>query len=561
MKKEDIAGFEAKHITYVEDQFQRKDDLLVVKEVIHLKDGSRVPRLRLIENYQRPYWVTHKGRRNHQEKKDYEYTSNLMAYKSTQIDLVRNMAKSLGVNPYGQNSRQRVLQRSPYIYGSDVSSSACLKAQYRKSFPDALSLNTVAGGDIETDVVEGTDDIICMSVSHKENVRLVYLKHWIKDIQDPVGETLEEAKRLIPELIEERNLNIEVIIADTPSQVVMRCIEKLHEWKPDWFTFWNIDFDMSKIIRQLEKENISLSAVFSDPSIPDKYKFFDYRKGPTQKVTASGKTMSINVEDRWNWVTHPASFQCIDSMAVYRVTRLANGKDPSYALSYILQKELNQTHSVTVEKPEDVNEFLTRAEQLTKGKGGFIYYHHNDQPVKQIDPASVQVGDTLEVELDFDKLRIPEIDHLKGLDWHKAMQKDHKIVYGVYNIVDSIRLEQLDEKTKDLASSITMYSRNSDFKNFNSNPKRLVDDMHFWYLDRENPCVIGTASDEMEHELDQNIISHRDWIITLPSYMDSGEGAKVISEFPDYQIPCYPFVADLDLQKSPQAVMLECALF
>lgn len=512
MKKEDIVGFEAKHITYVVDQHQGKDDLLVVKEVVHLKDGTRIPRLRFVENYERPFWVTHKGRRNHQEKKDYELASNLMQYKSTQVDLVKNMAKALGVNPHGQNARQRVIQRSPYVYGSDVSSSTCLKAQYRKRFPEALSLNMVAGGDIETDVLEGTDDIICMSVSHKENVRLVYLKHWIRDIADPVGETLKEAKRLIPELIEERNLNIEVLIADTPAQVVTHCIDKLHEWKPDWFAFWNMDFDMSKIIRQLEKENVSLSAVFSDPSVPDKYKFFEYRRGPTQKVTASGKTMSINVEDRWNWVTHPASFQCIDAMSVYRVTRLANGKDPSYSLSYILQKELNKTLTITVEKPEDVGEFLTKADQFTKGKGGFIYYSHNDEPVKQIDPTKVKVGDKLEVELDFDKLRLPEIDHLKGLDWHRKMQKDHKIIYGVYNIVDSVRLEQLDEKTKDLASSITMYSRNSDFKNFNSNPKRLVDDMHFWYLDRDPKCVIGTASDEMEHELDKVVIGHNDWI-------------------------------------------------
>lgn len=512
MKKEDIAGFEAKHITYVVDQHHGKDDLLVVKEVVHLKDGTRIPRLRFIENYERPFWITHKGRRNHQEKKDYELASNLMQYKSTQVDLVKNIAKALGVNPYGQNARQRVLQRSPYVYGSDVSSSACLKAQYRKRFPEALSLNTVAGGDIETDVVEGTDNIICMSVSHKENVRLVYWKHWVRDITDPVGETLREAKRLIPELIEERNLNIEVLVVDTPGQVVMACIDKLHEWKPDWFAFWNMDFDMSKIIRQLDKENISLSAVFSDPSVPDKYKFFDYRKGPTQKVTASGKTMSINVEDRWNWVTHPASFQCIDAMSVYRVTRLANGKDPSYALSYILQKELNRTLTETIKEPEDIAKFLTRAEQFTKGKGGFIYYQVNGQPVNQIDPSTIKVGDVLEVELDFDKLRLPEIDHLKGLDWHRKMQKDHKMIYGVYNIVDSVRLEQLDEKTKDLASSITMYSRNSDFKNFNSNPKRLVDDMHFWYLDRDPKCVIGTASDQMQHELDEHIVDHSDWI-------------------------------------------------
>lgn len=114
--------------------------------------------------------------------------------------------------------------------------------------------------------------------------------------------------------------------------------------------------------------------------------------------------------------------------------------------------------------------------------------------------------------LDFDKLKLKETDHLTGLRWHEVMQKDYRLEYAVYNIVDSVRLEQLDEKTKDLASSISMYSKNSDYKNFNSNPKRLTDDMHFWYLNRPEPAVIGTGSDQMAHELDVHVIGHDDWI-------------------------------------------------
>lgn len=513
MRKEDILGFEAKHITYVVDQDRGQNDLLVVKEIIHLKDGTRVPRLRQVENYKRPFWITHKGRQNHKEKKDYEYIENLTEYKTTQLDLTKAIARAIEENPYAPNLRQRVLQRSPYVYGSDVNSTCCLKADYRQRFPEALSLNSVAGGDIETDVVHGTNEIICMSVSHKENVRLVYLKRWIEDIPDPVGETQATALEVIPELIKERNLKIEVLIADTPGEVVTLCLAKLHEWKPDWFSFWNMDYDISKIIRALEKENISLKAVFSDPSIPEQYKYFDYRRGPTTKTTASGKTMSINVEDRWNWVTHPASFQCIDAMTVYRITRLANGKESSYALDYILKKELNTEHEATIKTQADIDTFVKKARELTEGKGGFVYYSVNDVDLgRNFDPSMLKIGDTVEVRNDFGKLKHKPTDHLTGLRWHEVMQAKHKIVYGVYNIVDSVRLEQLDEQTKDLASSITMYSKNSDFKNFNSNPKRLCDDMHFWYLNRPKKAVIGSASDQMAHELDTNVVDHVDWI-------------------------------------------------
>lgn len=541
-------GFEAKHITYIVDQEKGTNDALVVKEVVHLDDGTRLPRLKIVENYHRPYWITHKGRRNHQEKKDYELASNLQEYKSTQLNLAANIAKTLGNNP-GHRPQQRMIQRSPYVYGSDVTSTCYMKSEYRDRYPDAVSFNTVAGGDIETDVVNGTDNIICMSVTHKKNVRLVYLKEWISDINDPIGETLREANRLIPSLIKDRELEIEVLIADTPAQVVMRCIEKLHEWKPDWFAFWNIDFDIGKIIKALQKEDIDLKVVFSDPSIPEKYKYFDYRKGNTQKTTASGKVMSINVEDRWNWVTHPATFQCIDSMTVYRVTRLAAGKEPSYSLDSILKKELNDSYEVTIgaDCAEDVQGFMKKAHHMTDGKGGFVYYYVNGELELNFQPEVLKTGDTVEVRMDFGKLKIPETDQYTGLRWHEVMQSKHKIVYGVYNIVDSIRLEQLDEKIMDLASSITQYSKNSDFKNFNSNPKRLCDDLHFWYLNRPNKSVIGTASDEMSHPLDVHVVSHEDWIVTLPSYMAAAEGLACVEEMESYRTLIFTHVADLDI--------------
>lgn len=545
MTQRKAVGFEAKHITYVVDQEKGNNDMLVIKEVVHLDNGEHVSRLRFVENYKRPYWITHKGRRNHKEKKDYELVSNLQEYKSTQLDLAKNIARSLGENANGYVS-PRVVQRSPYVYGSDVNSSCCMKAEYRDKYPDAISFNRVAGGDIEADVVKGTGDIICMSVTHRENVRLVYLKDWISDIDDPVGETLREAQRLIPSLIAERNLNIEVLVVDTPAQVVMKCMEKLHEWKPEWFTFWNMDFDIPKIVRALQNEGIDPKHVFSDPSVPEKYKFYHYRKAEPQKVTASGKVLSVNVEDRWNWVTHPASFQCIDAMTVYRITRLAAGKEPSYALDSILKKELNDSYETTIKTPGDIQAFVDKAEDLIKGKGGFVYYYINDEMVDNFHPDMVKIGDTCEVKLDFGKLKIRETDHLTGLDWHKEMQAKYKIIYGVYNIVDSIRLEQLDEKTKDLASSITMYSKNSDFKNFNSNPKRLCDDLHFWYLNRPEKSVIGTASDQMAHELDKFVIGHDDWIVTLPSYMAAAEGMSCVEEMEDYKTLIFTHVADLD---------------
>ena len=78
--KDEVVGIEAKHITYVTNQNGKSNDLHVVKEIFHLKDKTLVPRLRFVEDYQRPYYITEKGQQNHKEKKDYEYLNKLRKY-------------------------------------------------------------------------------------------------------------------------------------------------------------------------------------------------------------------------------------------------------------------------------------------------------------------------------------------------------------------------------------------------------------------------------------------------------------------------------------------------
>lgn len=451
--RDDIVGIEPKHVTYVRAQDGSNHDALVVKEVIHLKDKRRIPNLRIHEDYKRPFWITHKGKRNHRDKKDYEYASHCQKYTSTQIELPRAIAKLLNEYSYGPNPPLRKLARSPYLYGVDATSSCLIKGDYRNKWPGLISPNRVAGGDIETNVHTKEQEIICMSVTHKERAALFYLKDWISSVENPIEKTHEYAERYIGDYLKKRNITLEVYIVDKPEDIVIGAINKLHEWKPDFFTFWNMDFDISNMLNALHKAGIDPASVFSDPAIPKRYQYCDYRQGPAKKVTASGKSMTIAFEDRWNWLTHPASFQVVDSMPIYRVLRLAAGKDSSYSLDYILQKELNLT-----------------------------------------------------------KLKFDQVQHLTGLRWHEVMQEKYKIEYGIYNIFDSLSLELLDEKTNDLALDISLFSKNTDYKNFNSSPKRLCDDMHFWYLNRPEPCVIGSSSDEMVEELDGLVVGHEDWI-------------------------------------------------
>ena len=557
-KPEDVIGVEAKHITYVTDQSTRKHDMHVVKEVVHLKDKRRIPRLRFIEDYERPWWLDpeankKENQRTYFEKRDYQLESKLIKRKSTQIGMPNAIAKALGDYSMGPNPRLRQLSRSPYLYGADVSSVCCLKNDYRVAAPDLISRNTVAGGDIETNVYQDDKDgqIICMSVTHKENVYLAYLKEWVSDLNDPVKETFEELER-IPELValrKGRNLNIEIEVVDQPVHIVINCLKRLHKWKPDFFSFWNISFDMSRILKTLEDAGIDPAKVFSDPAVPANYKYFHFRQDQAMTTTASGVTKSKGPEDQWHWITAPASFQCIDAMSTYRVTRLAKGKEPSYALDYILKKELNIDESMEILGQGDLDKVEAAIKKLTVERPGIyisrfisdpskdtikrrfagyvkdekgenteetVYEAIREENWESVDSfelgKTVQLGYKVRYTSNFGKLKFAETDHLGGIEWHIEMQKNHKVRYGLYNIIDSIRLEQLDEKINDLASSITLFSKSSDYKNFSSNPKRLCDDMHFWYLNRPEPCVIGTSSDQMVHELDQYVVGHDSWI-------------------------------------------------
>ena len=485
--KPKLLGIEAKHITYVPAQDGTYRDALFVKEIGHFDNGEKKARLKRIDNYKRPFWITHPGKQVHKDKRDYEFASNLQKYTSTQIDLTKNIANILKDFSSGFNIRR--LARSPYLYGVDVNTPTLVKSEYREKAPNLFSFNQVAAGDTETNVFSDDGEIILMSVTFKTKASLFYLKSFIDGEENVVQRTRDYAEQVIGDVLKERGIDLEIMICDTPGHIVQEALKRLHEWKPDFFTFWNMDFDITRMCEAMEREGLDPAELFSDPSVPPEFRYFEYKRGPTQKVTASGKTMSISIEDRWNWVTHPAMWQMVDSMPIYRILRVAAGKDPSYALDYILEKE----------------------------------------------------------ELGIKKLKIKEIEGLSGLRWHEVMQTRFKIEYGVYNLFDSIALEILDEKTKDLASNISLHSKNSDYKHFNSQPKRLCDDMHFWHLRRTPQEVIGSSSDQAEDELDKHVIGHDQWIVTLPSYMAAPTGIQGVKEFPDYKTFIFVHVADLDV--------------
>lgn len=486
-----IKGLECKHVGYVTAKDGSPHDLLAVKEIVHYHDGRMVPRLRLIEDWKRPFWVTHPGHRNHKDKKEWEERYKLQEFSSTQITLPTSILRALGQEPGKYNSLRQIC-RSPYVYGADVTTPVLVKHHYMETWPEVNGANgspsTVCNLDTETDMVRGTGEILMCSLAQGSNVHLILSQIYLQGIQNPESDIRYAFEYYLGEYRAKRNIQLTIEIVPDAASVAYQAMMKVHAWKPDIVAIWNMDFDINKMAKDLERAGHDLGDVFSDPTIPLTYRTYKYVQGQSQKVTQSGKTMPIPYFDRWHSVEAPATFQVIDAMCLYRKLRFTKGMAAGgYSLDAVLKEELG-----------------------------------------------------------IRKLKFKEADHLTGGQWHAFMQANYRIEYAIYNCFDTISMQELDEKTGDLSKQIGLHSGHSEYNRFPSQPRRTWDDMHFECLAVDK--VAATTSDTMRTEMDALTVDLKGHIVTLPSHQHFDTGMTILEELPDFAVSIWAHVADLDVE-------------
>lgn len=514
--KDDIESYECKHVTYTEDG--QGNDLLTVKEYIHLKDGRSIPNVRRVHNFKRDFWVTLPQYQNHKDKKEWEKVGYLQKYTTNQSKLVEQIVRVTGKGRL--NARMQHLARNQYLYGADIGTPALLKNMYQTRWKDSFKPNRVCVLDTETDVIAEDDSIILCTITMKDKVYVTARRDWVESLGDDVEKCIiEEAFKQRPytpeeqadidaqvaagkkpklpfrldEVLKKRDVTIDVGIFDTDTEMVVSCIERLHVWRPDFVTFWNMDFDISRILEALTIRggftNEDLADLFSDPCVPKPFRKFHYKRDNPLKRKDDGSFENKANYDMWNTIECPASFYFIDSMCVYRKIRLAAGKLPSYKLDAIMKRHLNM---------------------------GKIY--------SKLDGVSARDG---------------------TLPWHIQMQTHQKIAYILYNIFDCIGLEMLDENILDLNTQISILSKMSEYSIFHSNPRKTADALHFHCL--KNGYVVGTCSDRMEDENDKLLPGKENWILALPCHMMVDNGIPMIKELPNVKSMIRLFVFDADI--------------
>lgn len=459
------------------------DEIHLIKEYIHYEDGTKEPNLRIIKNFKRPFWVTNVKYRDHKDKKEWESMDKLDKYECLQSDLPARVCKALGLN--NPTIGMKMISDSPYLYGTDTKSTVIIKNMYSEKYPDTKTFYSVCSLDIETSM-DSNRDILLITITMGNNIFTSIYKPFIYGIENFDSLLKEKMNKYIGEFVDIKDYNFSYEIYDSQVNVITSIFKRLHQWKPDFLSIWNVAFDINEITRVLERNNIEPKDVFSDPSVPKECRYYWYKEGKTQKKTASGKISPIPNSSQWHTVYTPSSFYIIDAMCTYRRNRLSKAEEESYKLDSILNKELGLR-----------------------------------------------------------KLKFKEADGYVDGEWHEFMQTEYPVEYIVYNIFDSLSMMELEKKTKDLSVSLPLFSGMSDFSDYDSQPKRLSD--QFYFLCLNEGLVLGTTGRNMKSPIDDRLLPLKGWIVNLQASLVVNNGLQNISEAPSLTTNARLHTSDLDI--------------
>jgi len=487
------------HGTYGRNRNHKHEDVVLVKEHLHYPDGTIKPNLRVIKNYQRPFWITKPEFRDHKDKKEFEVVSKLEKYTSTQAALADNIKRALGIR--GQYTPLRELRENQYVYGIDIATPVLIAKEYKDLEPDLSSDSTLAVMDYETDVLNGTEKIVSGSISMKDKCVIAVTRDFMNNRTDQeiIEGTLAKAEELIPTELKERGINlheimdgeggIDIHVCENNLEVVRKLMGYAHKWMPDYLCFWNMKFDIGKIIEACEEHNYDPAHVLSDPRVPPAYRHYNWLPDSDFKENPDGNRTTKHPADQWHKLESMASFVCIDLMSLFKKARVTDQQRPSYSLDAILDEILK-----------------------------------------------------------IRKLKIKELEGVVGLDWHIRMQRKYKFEYLVYNAFDCISVEMLDEETGDCSKGFRGSLGISQPTRYASNPKRLADDLHFEYLEKGK--VIACTSADMTDELCNETPIKKGWIITLASELEHNIGVKCLLEFPMIRTNISLHAFDVDIKSA-----------
>ena len=517
----DIVARECKHITYTTSSGEgSRDDMLTIKEYLILKDGRRIPNLRMRKNFERPYWVTKPHFRTHPDKIQFEDMARVDMFKSTQMNLRQDICFRLG---FGNPAHGvKMLARSPYLYGLDAGPEVFMKQTYAEKWPDTFRPNKVTVIDSETDVFGDWTRPILWSAVSDDGIQLYVAKEWCPEITDFTKQVIAEFKLALvdwqqqvikklknketgeyPSFLDDiMKMPVTVHELSDHYAITKGVVEHLHDTQPDLVTGWNVMYDVKVIEASCQHAGVDVVDLVSDDRVPYEFRNVYLKQGQAVKRTASGREMRLDPQERWDISLTTSSWRIQDAMQTYWQLRKAKGKESGgYGLDAVLTRQL--------------------------GIGKVKY---------DVEDSAIPSG---------------------TLHWHMDMQKNHKVRYGVYNIFDSLGLWVLDKKNSDLSSQISMLAGPCDYSRFNSQPTINAIDMMFSIMKRRQKIICAT-SDQMADDNDGKVMGKDGWIVTFPSHNVVDSGLFLFEDMPEVQSMIHVFNSDADVETTyPTAEIIQ----
>lgn len=320
----------------------RNGNVAIVKEThgFEDKDGNRtyIPKLKLWRDPPRRFWITKPEFRDHEYKKEFELISKCDEYSCGDSELEYTLKNALGIQ-WKQNFPTYRILDNPYVYGADIDAEVILKYNYKQSAPSFDPVYTKGGLDIETELV-GDKRINLITFIHDHTIYSAGLEAFCKVYENgenskPRKATMKdieaEVQKWIGDLISEYGFKLNLKICGTEYELIKWIFDRIHECKTDFIGVWNINFDIPYILNRLKQLGIDAAAVMCHPDIPKEYRFVKYIED-THKVD--------HFTDKWSWLYLPGYSQFLDAMCLYARLRKVYGRDSSYALDKIADKEL-----------------------------------------------------------------------------------------------------------------------------------------------------------------------------------------------------------------------------
>ena len=502
MSKE-VKNIQCRNVVYIPTNDDNEHDYHLVKYTKYYTDGSSDRLVFLKEDFNKTFWVANIQNRNHLQKKERFPLDKLDEVKSTRKNILESIKNALGIK-FG-NFRPDELLTNRFVFGTSLSSTAELKYKFNQSklAIDCKEVADVAVFDVETNVIDKDqyEYITMATLSFKDKVATVIHKDFFKGkyngSDDSILSKLYEYDNIyLKSVNEERNIKQEFILVDTEWDVLETIFNKAHEWKPDFIVAWNMDYDITRTMRAAKRANKRMEDLLSDPIVPKQYRFFKYYPGRENFITDSGVFKNLANFEKWPFVYSPSSFVFIDAMCFYYASRKHKGKLPSYSLDSILKLEFP-----------------------------------NDERIR--------------------KMKFIEADHIPSgsIDWHVFMQSKYPFEYCIYNKFDCIGIEYLDESTSDIKDALVASCYYSDYDAYESEPRRLADQLHWFNLSRGYAYGTGGKNNKVE-ELDSKLISRKDWIVNLRADLLLRNGLQVFEDAPDLPSSLFIHGADVDVTSS-----------